>query len=143
MANACALPIAVAGALMPADHAREIRERTRKTEEKITRFLRFVRANKRGDERVFARLFTSRNVLARYYPEGFNVFMSDNIYKKIELVGSSPNGIEDAVNNAISRAGKTIRNMGWFEVAEVRGHIEDNKVAHWQVTVKVGFTLES
>jgi flavin-binding protein dodecin len=82
-------------------------------------------------------------VLARYYPEGFNVFMSDNIYKKIELVGSSPNGIEDAVNNAISRAGKTIRNMGWFEVAEVRGHIEDNKVAHWQVTVKVGFTLES
>jgi flavin-binding protein dodecin len=69
--------------------------------------------------------------------------MSDNIYKKIELVGSSPNGIEDAVNNAIDRAAKTIRNMGWFEVAEVRGHIVDNKVAHWQVTVKVGFTLDS
>ena len=47
--------------------------------------------------------------------------MSDHIYKKIELVGSSPNGIEDAVNNAIDRAAKTIRNMGWFEVAEVRG----------------------
>jgi dodecin len=75
--------------------------------------------------------------------EGFNVSMSDNIYKKIELVGSSPNGVEDAVNNAISRAGKTIRNMNWFEVAEVRGQIEDNKVAHWQVTVKVGFTLDS
>jgi dodecin len=73
----------------------------------------------------------------------FNVIMSDNIYKKIELVGSSPNGIEDAVNNAIDRAAKTIRNMGWFEVAEVRGHIVDNKVAHWQVTVKVGFTLDS
>jgi flavin-binding protein dodecin len=49
----------------------------------------------------------------------------------------------DTVNNAISRAGKTIRNMNWFEVAEVRGQIEDNKVAHWQVTVKVGFTLDS
>jgi dodecin len=71
------------------------------------------------------------------------VSMSDNIYKKVELVGSSLNGIEDAVNNAISRAGKTIRNMNWFEVAEVRGQIEDNKVAHWQVTVKVGFTLDS
>jgi flavin-binding protein dodecin len=82
-------------------------------------------------------------VLARVYLEGLNAFMSDNIYKKIELIGSSPTGIEDAVNNAVSRAGKTIRNMGWFEVAEVRGHIEDNKVAHWQVTVKVGFTLDS
>ncbi len=69
--------------------------------------------------------------------------MSDHIYKKIELVGSSQNGIEDAVNNAISRAGKTIRNMNWFEVSEVRGHLVNNKVAHWQVTVKVGFTLES
>jgi len=75
--------------------------------------------------------------------ERFNAFMSDHIYKKIELVGSSQNSIEDAVNNAISRAGKTIRNMRWFEVAEVRGHLENNKVAHWQVTVKVGFTLES
>jgi flavin-binding protein dodecin len=69
--------------------------------------------------------------------------VSDHIYKKIELVGSSPNGIEDAVNNAISRAGKTIRNMNWFEVAELRGHLQDNKVAHWQVTVKVGFTLDN
>ncbi|HEX4202285.1 MAG TPA: dodecin [Chthoniobacterales bacterium] len=69
--------------------------------------------------------------------------MSDHIYKKIELVGSAPNGIEDAVNNAISRAGKTIRNMRWFEVSEVRGQFENNKVAQWQVTVKVGFTLDS
>ncbi len=68
--------------------------------------------------------------------------MSEHVYKKIELVGSSPNGIEDAVNNAIGRASKTIRNMRWFEVAEVRGHLEDNKVAHWQVTVKVGFTFD-
>jgi flavin-binding protein dodecin len=70
-------------------------------------------------------------------------FVSEHVYKKIELVGSSPNGIEDAVNNAIGRASKTIRNMRWFEVAEVRGHLENNKVAHWQVTVKVGFTLDS
>ncbi|MEA3207100.1 MAG: dodecin [Chthoniobacter sp.] len=68
--------------------------------------------------------------------------MSDHIYKKIELVGSSPTGIEDAVNNAINRAAKTIRNMRWFEVGEVRGHIADNKVDHWQVTVKIGFTLD-
>ena len=69
--------------------------------------------------------------------------MNDHIYKKIELVGSSPNSIEEAVNNAVNRAAKTIRNMRWFEVAEMRGHIEDNKVAHWQVTVNIGFTLDS
>jgi KUP system potassium uptake protein len=65
------------------------------------------------------------------------------VYKKIELVGSSSNGVEDAVNNAITRAGKTIRNMKWFEVAEVRGHLENNKVADWQVKVKIGFTLDT
>jgi flavin-binding protein dodecin len=69
--------------------------------------------------------------------------MSDHIYKKIELVGSSPNCIEDAVNNAIARAGKTIRNMKWVEVGEIRGHLEGNKIADWQVTVKVGFTLDT
>lgn len=69
--------------------------------------------------------------------------MSDHVYKKIELVGSSPDGIEAAVENAIARAGKTVRNMRWFEVTETRGHIgDDGKIAHWQVTVKVGFTLE-
>ena len=82
-------------------------------------------------------------MLARRDVQWFDALMSDHIYKKIELVGSSPNGIEDAVNNAITRAGKTIRNMRWFEVAEVRGHLEDNKVAEWQVTVKVGFTLDT
>src|SRR2546423_7104719 len=68
--------------------------------------------------------------------------MSDHIYKKLELVGSSTEGIEAAVQNALSRAGKTIRNMRWFEVTETRGHIEDNQINHWQVTVKVGFTLD-
>ena len=68
--------------------------------------------------------------------------MSDHIYKKIELVGSSPEGVEQAVNNAITKAGQSIRNMRWFEVAEIRGHLEEGKVAHWQVTVKIGFTLD-
>jgi len=68
--------------------------------------------------------------------------MADHIYKKIELVGSSPKGIEEAVKNALNRAKKTVRNMRWFEVAETRGYLEDGKIAHWQVTLKVGFTLE-
>jgi flavin-binding protein dodecin len=68
--------------------------------------------------------------------------MSDHVYKKIELVGSSPNSIDEAVKNAISRAEKTIRNMRWFEVTETRGCIENNKLDHWQVTVKIGFTLD-
>lgn len=68
--------------------------------------------------------------------------MSDHVYKKIELVGSSAKSIEDAVNNAVTKAAETLRNMRWFEVTETRGHIEDGKISHWQVTVKVGFTLE-
>ena len=69
--------------------------------------------------------------------------MADHIYKKIELVGSSPKGIEDAVQNALARAKKTIRNMRWFEIIETRGYLEEGKIAHWQVTLKVGFTLEA
>ena len=68
--------------------------------------------------------------------------MPDHIYKKIELTGSSKESVEDAVKNAIARASKSIRDMRWFEVVETRGHIQDNEVAHWQVTLKVGFTLE-
>ena len=68
--------------------------------------------------------------------------MADHIYKKIELVGSSPRGIEEAVGNALSRAQKSVRNMRWFEITETRGHLEDGKIDHWQVTLKVGFTLE-
>lgn len=69
--------------------------------------------------------------------------MHDHVYKKIELTGSSKIGIEDAVNTALARAGKTVRNMHWFEVTETRGLIEDGKVAYWQVTIKVGFTLDA
>lgn len=68
--------------------------------------------------------------------------MSNHVYKTLELTGSSTTGIEDAVNTAIAKAAETVRNMQWFEVVETRGHIQDGKVAHWQVTVKVGFTLE-
>jgi dodecin len=68
--------------------------------------------------------------------------MSEHVYKMTELVGSSPKGFEDAVANAIERASKTIRNMRWFEVVSTRGHIEDGKLAHWQVTIKIGFTLD-
>lgn len=68
--------------------------------------------------------------------------MSHHVYKILELTGSSPTGIEDAVDTAIAKASDTVRNMQWFEVVETRGHIEDGKVAHWQVTIKVGFTLE-
>lgn len=68
--------------------------------------------------------------------------MSHHVYKKVEIVGSSPDSIEDAVNTAIDRAGKTIRNMRWFEVVETRGQIVDGKVAHWQVTLNIGFTVD-
>jgi hypothetical protein len=68
--------------------------------------------------------------------------MADNVYKLIELVGSSETSIEDAIENAIARASKTIRDIGWFEVLSTRGHVENGKVAHFQVTLKVGFTLD-
>lgn len=68
--------------------------------------------------------------------------MSKHVYKTLELTGSSTTGIEDAVNTAIAKAHETVRNMQWFEVVETRGHIQDGKVAHWQVTIKIGFTLE-
>ncbi len=68
--------------------------------------------------------------------------MPHHIYKKIELTGSATEGIEQAIRNAVARAAQTIRNMRWFEVVETRGHIEDGQIAHWQVTLKIGFTLE-
>jgi flavin-binding protein dodecin len=69
--------------------------------------------------------------------------MSEHVYKKLELVGTSANSIEDAVANAIQQASKTVRDLRWFEVTETRGDITDGKVSHWQVTVKIGFKLEA
>lgn len=68
--------------------------------------------------------------------------MSNHVYKVVELVGSSPASIDDAIKTAIERAGKTLRNIRWFEVIETRGHVEDGKVHHFQVKLKVGFTLD-
>jgi len=68
--------------------------------------------------------------------------MSEHVYKMIELVGSSPNSTDDAIRNAIARADKTLRNLDWFEVLETRGQLVDGKVAHFQVTLKVGIRLE-
>jgi flavin-binding protein dodecin len=68
--------------------------------------------------------------------------MSEHTYKLVEIVGSSPQGVDTAIKNAIERASKTLKNLDWFEVCEIRGHITDGKVAHYQVKLKVGFRLE-
>ncbi|MGN5476271.1 dodecin [Cupriavidus basilensis] len=67
--------------------------------------------------------------------------MSDHTYKLVEIVGSSPDGSDQAIRNAINKASETIKNIDWFEVAETRGHIADGKVAHFQVTLKIGFRV--
>lgn len=68
--------------------------------------------------------------------------MSDNVYKIVEIVGSSPDSIEDAIQRAISRASETLREIRWFEVVSTRGHIESGRIAHYQVTLRIGFTLD-
>lgn len=68
--------------------------------------------------------------------------MSNHIYKTIELVGSSTQSVEDAVQKAVVKAAETVRNLRWFEIVDTRGHIEGGRIAHWQVTLKLGFTLE-
>lgn len=68
--------------------------------------------------------------------------MSNHVYKKVELVGSSSNSIEEAIENAIEMAGKSLKNLDWFEVVGTRGHISDGKVSHYQVELKVGFRVE-
>ncbi len=69
--------------------------------------------------------------------------MHDHVYKKVELVGSSETSIEDAIQNAIATASKSLKHLEWFEVVETRGHIADGKVAHFQVVVKAGFRIEN
>ena len=68
--------------------------------------------------------------------------MSDHVYKSVDLTGTSPKGVQDAIENAIRRASKTVRNMRWFEITQVRGAVENGEVAHWQVQMRIGFTLE-
>lgn len=69
--------------------------------------------------------------------------MTNHVYSVSEIVGSSPEGVEAAVNNALAQASRTLRNLDWFEVTEIRGHLEDGKVADWQVGIKLGFRVES
>jgi len=68
--------------------------------------------------------------------------MPDHVYKSLELTGTSTTSIEDAVNSALSKASKTVHNLRWLEIVGLRGHIEKDKVAHWQVSFKVGFALD-
>lgn len=68
--------------------------------------------------------------------------MSDHVYKVVEVVGSSSKSVEDAIKTAIAKASETVRNIGWFEVVQTRGHVEVGKIGHYQVTLKIGFTLD-
>ena len=68
--------------------------------------------------------------------------MSDHVYKTVEVTGSSATSIDDAIQRAVAKASETLRNLDWFEVTDIRGHIEGGKVAHHQVTLKIGFRLE-
>ncbi|MEU6133226.1 dodecin [Saccharopolyspora sp. NPDC047091] len=68
--------------------------------------------------------------------------MADNVYRVTEIVGSSEQGVDDAVRNGVRRAARTLREVDWFEVTEIRGHVENGEVAHFQVGLKIGFKLE-
>ncbi len=68
--------------------------------------------------------------------------MSDHVYKITEIAGSSTKSIEDAIENAVKKASETIRNLRWFEVTDIRGHLGEGKVIHYQITLKIGFTLD-
>jgi len=68
--------------------------------------------------------------------------MGEHVYKQIELTGSSKVGVEDAIQNAIAKAGKTLHNLHWFQVVDTRGNVEEGKIAYWQVTIKLGFRLD-
>jgi dodecin len=68
--------------------------------------------------------------------------MSNHVYKSVEITGTSPDGVREAIDGAIAKASQSLRNLDWFEVIDIRGHIEDGSVAHYQVTLKIGFRLE-
>lgn len=68
--------------------------------------------------------------------------MSNHVYKQVELTGSSPEGVDQAIRNAVAKASATLHNLRWFEVTQIRGEIEKGAVAHWQVSLKIGFTLD-
>ncbi len=88
------------------------------------------------------RPLTDQSDLASAAIRRYGFRMADHIYKRIEIIGSSEKSIEDAIRNAIAKAHESLRNLRWFEVVETRGNISDGVVAHWQVTLKIGFTLD-
>jgi flavin-binding protein dodecin len=89
-----------------------------------------------GREPAYRRLRVGRTTRPRRDDD------ADHVYRIIQVAGSSEKSIEDAIQNAVGRASRTLRQVGWFEVVETRGHVEDGAVAHYQVTLKVGFTLD-
>lgn len=68
--------------------------------------------------------------------------MAAHVYKKVEIVGSSPNSLQEAIENGVAKAAESLHNLRWFEVVETRGQLEDSQIAHWQVTLKIGFTID-
>ncbi len=68
--------------------------------------------------------------------------MAGHVYKKVEIVGSSPDGLQEAIENGVAKAAETLHNLRWFEVVETRGQLDEGRIAHWQVTLKIGFTLD-
>jgi flavin-binding protein dodecin len=68
--------------------------------------------------------------------------MAGHVYKKVEIVGSSPDGFQEAVENGVAKAAETLHNLRWFEVVDTRGQLDEGEIAHWQVTLKIGFTLD-
>jgi flavin-binding protein dodecin len=104
--------------------------------------LRHLRPPESGDlsaPNVSSEVGDFYTTLSKEEQEGF---MPDHIYKSVEITGSSKTSSDDAVRNAIARAAKTLHNLRWFEVTEIRGHLEGEAVGHWQVTLKIAFTLD-
>jgi dodecin len=91
---------------------------------------------------VDRRLNVAKPIRGKRAGDTTQTIMNDKVYKIIELTGTSTQSVEDAVNTALQRAGQTVKNLRWFEVIETRGDIEQDRVKHWQVTIKVGFTVE-
>jgi flavin-binding protein dodecin len=81
-------------------------------------------------------------MIARSPPGRETPPMSDHVYKSVEITGSSPEGVTQAIDRAVAKAGESLRGLDWFELTSVRGHIEDGRVAHYQATLKIGFRLE-
>lgn len=95
-----------------------------------------------GADRLFKAIVTPASIAPNDNDFDREGLMDDHVYRVIQIVGSSEKSIDDAIHSAIARASKTLRELRWFEVVETRGHIENGKVHHFQVTLKVGFTLD-